>query len=37
MRILTSERISNFLHVAIVAMLAAASLDVAAHVASHFV
>jgi hypothetical protein len=37
MRFLTAERISNILHVALVAMLAVASLDVAMHVASHLV
>ena len=37
MRFLTAETISNVLHVAILAMLAVASLDVAAHVAGHFV
>jgi hypothetical protein len=37
MRFLTAERISNVLHVAILAMLAVASMDVAAHVAGHFV
>ena len=37
MRFLTPERISNFLHVALVAMIALASLRVLAHVAERLV
>lgn len=37
MRFLTAEHASNFLHVALVAMIALASLRVLAHVAGHFV
>ncbi len=33
----SAERISNILHVALVAMIAFASLRVLAHVAGHFV
>jgi hypothetical protein len=37
MRIFTAEKISNILHVALVAMIGLASLDVAAHIAHHLV
>jgi hypothetical protein len=37
MSYLTAERISNFLHVALVAMIAFAGLDVAIHVAGHLI
>jgi hypothetical protein len=37
MRFLSPERISNILHVALVAMIAFAGLDVASHIARHLV
>lgn len=37
MRSLTAEKVSNILHIALLVMIGFASLDVAAHIASHFV
>ncbi len=37
MRVLTAEKISNILQIALVTMIGFASLDVAAHIARHLV
>ncbi len=37
MRSLTAEKVSNILHVALVALIGLASLDMATHIARHLV